>query len=353
MPLDLWIKKKLFLGSAEAEGSLALDFKTSFQINTDWNFDTQTEIENYEWLQKPVLKLGFADLPIKFIANIVLDKLRATLATAIDENIQTSFNLREQMDTAWNSLQDPIYLSEEYETWLLFNPEKLEMSELTSENNSLEATIVITSTPRIILGEKPLVQFKRRLPNFTVIDRVGDDFLFEFETSISFAEAERISKENMIGETYNSGRRSVTVRDIELWGKGNKLVVNTLLEGNYNGNLYFIGEPKYNARRNKIEMEKVDFEFTSQRFLLKSASWLFKGTLKKMVQDNLDFYLDENLEEIQKMIQEQLDDYEVSKGTFINGNLAELSISHVYIAPDGIHVRVGLTGKVNVDVKGF
>jgi hypothetical protein len=138
-----------------------------------------------------------------------------------------------------------------------------------------------------------------------------------------------------------------------LYGKGNKLVVNTLLEGDYDGHLYFIGEPKYNSRKNKIELEKVDFDFTSKRFLLKSASWLFKGSLKRAIQDNLDFYLEENLEEIKKIIQKQLNDYKLSKGIFLNGNLNELNISHVYVAPDGIHVRVGLTGKLNVDVRGF
>lgn len=353
VPLNLLVKKSTFLGNAEAEGRLIIDLITNYQIEPDWNFTTQTEVENHNWVEKPVLKLGFANLPIQFIADIVLDKMKTTLTAAIDKNISGSFNLQSQIDTAWTGLQDPILLSEEYKTWLQFNPQKLELTPFHTNENIVSATVVISALPEIILGNKPIQLLKTDLPNFQLTEKVGDDFIFELGTAISFDETERISKENMIGETYSAGKRSVTVKDIELYGKGNKLVVNTLLEGDYDGNLYFIGEPKYNSRKNKIELEKVDFDFTSKRFLLKSASWLFKGSLKRAIQDNLDFYLEENLEDIKKMIQKQLNDYQLSKGIFLNGNLTELNISHVYVAPDGIHVRVGLTGKLNVDVKGF
>lgn len=353
VPINLFIEKSTFLGNAKAQGSITIDFATNYEIKEDWNFETNTEVVNHEWEEKPRLRLGFANLPIQFIADIVLDKMRSMLTQAIDQNIVNSINLREEMEKAWAAIQDPVFLSEEYKTWLVFNPQKLELTEFETVDDLVSSTVVITSLPEIILGEKPRQELKTDLPNFRITNEVGDDFVFELGTAISFDEAERISKENMIGESYSSGRRSVTVRDIELFGKGNKLVVNTLLDGDYVGNLYFIGEPKYNARRNKIELEKVDFDFSSKRFLLKSASWLFKGTLKKAIQQNLDFYLDENLEEVKKMIQEQLDNYEFTKGIYLNGDLEELSISHVYITPDGINVRVGLKGKLNVDVKEF
>ncbi len=353
IPLHLWIKKSLFLGNAEAEGNLTLAFKTRYQILPDWSLITETEVEGYEWQKKPVLKLGFADLPIKFIANLVLNNLKENLATTIDESIRESFSLREQMNAAWTEFQEPILASEEYKTWFVFNPQKIEMSPFRESLNIFSRNITITAFPKIVIGEKPNVLLKTQLPDFVEVEQGTDAFFFEMETSVSFAEAERISKENMIGEEYEVGRKKVVIKDIELYGKGNQLVVNTLLDGNYKGNLYFLGEPKYNARKNRIELENVEFDFTSQRFLLKSASWLFKGSLKRAVQDNLDFYLDENVEEIKKMLKEELEHYEIAKGIILTGNLDELAVSHVYVAPDGIHVRVGMMGKLNVDVKGF
>ncbi|RMG78705.1 MAG: DUF4403 family protein, partial [Bacteroidetes bacterium] len=353
LPIDLWVKKSTFLGNARAEGRLALEMKTRFDIQPDWTLQTQTEVAHYEWLQKPVLKLGFANLPIQFIANRVLERVKGTLAAAVDENIHDAFDLRKEMDTFWKDLFTPVFLSEDFRTWLLFNPLKIRLTPFKNTSDGVIATVVVEAQPKIIVGEKPETNPPRPLPHFEHADTTDNTFLLVMETRISFEEAERLTNENLTGQRFSAAGKSVTVKGVEMSGKGNKLVVNTLLSGDYDGHLYFTGEPRYNDRKNKIELEKVELDFSSQRFLLKSASWLFKGALRKAIQDNLDFYLEENLLEIKKMVREQLTNYQISKGVFLRGDLDEVSVSHVFIAPDGIHVRLGLAGAVNLDVKGF
>ncbi|MFM8486308.1 MAG: DUF4403 family protein, partial [Bacteroidota bacterium] len=45
IPLKIWVKKDLLFGAAaEADGELALNFKTTYKLNPDWTIGTQTEV---------------------------------------------------------------------------------------------------------------------------------------------------------------------------------------------------------------------------------------------------------------------------------------------------------------------
>lgn len=353
VPLDLWIKYGLTLFDVEAEGKIALNFTTKYRIQENWHLETLTEIEDYDWIQRPVIKTGIVNLPIKFIANIVLDKTKAMITEAIDEQVKNSLDLAAQMEDVWKQMKFPQLISEEYKTWIMMNPERISMTPLKIDADTIETTIIITSEPEIHIGDQPRMKMGKPLPNFVYTNFREDHFSMTLGTQISFKEAERLSKENMVGETYTFGRRSVTIEDMELWGQGNKLVINTKLSGSYQGNIYFIGKPKYNARKNKIELTNVEFDFSTQRVLLKSASWIFKGQLKKKVQENLDFYLDYNMEEMKKMVQAEMNGYEITEGVKMFAELSELNVSNVYLSTEAINVKVDLKGKLRVEMNNF
>ncbi len=353
IPLDLWIKKDVFLSTVEAEGSLALEFQTQYQILEDWTLETKTTVSNYNWIKKPVVKLGFAELPITPIANIILNQAKTQLAGAIDEEVKAAFDLKASMQNAWKEMNEPYLLSPEYQAWLRLQPQSMEMTPLTAVGNTIQSTVTVFSRPLISIGEKPKTEKPGYLPDFKQSAGVPDNFNLFLDTSIPFGEAQRISKQNMQGEVFSYGNKQVTVEDVELFGQGNKLVVNTKLKGSYNGNVYLIAQPKFNDKRNKIELADVDFDFSTQKSLLKSASWLFKGSLKKKVQENLNFYLDYNLKETEETIRKELENYPLAPGINLRGALDQLSVSHVYVAADAIRVQIGLSGNLNLEIKGI
>jgi len=353
VPVDLWVKKDVVLSLVEAEGALSLDFTTRYHIKNDWSLETVTQISGYNWLRKPVVKLGFANLEITPIANIFLNQVKDGLAKSIDSQVKDVLNLRQAVESAWQEMQAPVLLSDEYASWLLLNPQSIGMTPLTGDGNVIQSTIVVETKPTVTLGEKPSAGKGAKLPPFTYRTADNEDFTLFLSADIPFKEAERISKQSMIGEQFSYGKNSVTVEDIQLYGQGNKLVVNTKVKGSYNGNIYFIARPEYNARKNKIDLMDVDFDFSTRKTLLKSASWLFKGTMKKRVQESLNFYLDYNLEDTKAMIQQEMQFYQLAPGITMKGILQELNVSHVYIATEAIRVRIGLKGNLKMDVNSL
>ena len=154
----------------------------------------------------------------------------------------------------------------------------------------------------------------------------------------------------MVGERFDYGKRHIIVEDIELYGQGNKLVVNTKLSGTYEGSIYMTGKPEYNPRHNAIDIKSLKYTVDSRNFLLRSAAWLLKGKFKNSLEENLNFYLDYNLTEIKEQIREQLKGYSVADNVLLKGNLKELNLSNAYLSPDAIQVSLQLDGQVEIEM---
>lgn len=352
-PLNLWIKYDLGLTTVEATGAIALNFKTAFEIRNDWTVETRTDIEGYEWLEKPKMRVVGVNLPIGFIADMILKNSKGKLTKSIDKLTKDNLDLRTMIESAWKRFFDPVLVAPEYNTWLTLNPESIGMTPLTTINNELVSTIVVESMPTVKIGDRPEVAPARSLPPLRYVDKAQDDFVIHLKADVSFREAERIAQASLVGQTFTQGKRAVKIEDVKLYGQGNNLVVTTKLSGSYEGNVYLIGKPVYNAKTNKIDLDNLDFSLETKSFLVKSGAWILKSTLRKKLQENLDFLLDYNLKGIQEQLQQQLTHFALTPGAYMNGQLQQLNIEHVYLTQDAIIVDLGLQGKVNVVVNGL
>jgi hypothetical protein len=353
IPIKLWVKKDLGITNVEANGAIALDFTTDFQIQNDWSLETITELKEYEWLEKPRVKLGFVDLPVKFIASQILNSSKEMIAEAIDEQVRANLDLKSEMTNAWDMLHQPFLVSEEYKTWMLLDPKEVYMAPITIDKDTIESTVVLRSQPKISLGEEPPAADMNPLPGFEWKEVENKGFSILMETEIPFTEAERLAKENMVGQRFESGRRYVIVDDIKLYGRGNRLVVETQLSGSYKGAVNLIGKPKYNAAQKKIVFQKMDVELKTKNVLHKTLGWLFKGTFKRQIQNNLDQYLDENMTTLRETIQQEFNGVPISPGIQMDGNLENLEVANVFVTTDAIKVWVSLKGLLSVEVRGL
>ncbi|MDX1939025.1 MAG: DUF4403 family protein [Saprospiraceae bacterium] len=353
VPVKLWVKYNIGITNLEATGEIAMNFKTDFSIDREWNMQTLTNIERYEWIKQPKLKMGSLNVPVGFIGDIVLRQSKAIITKSVDEQVKENFNLRELVEDAWQQMFDPVMVSPEYNTWLLVNPQNIGMTPLVSKNESITSVIFMESRPKVMLGTKPQSLKPVSLPPFVMRDTTESDFSVHINTEVPFAEAERMAKAALLGEIFSEGKRSVKIEDLQLYGQGTKLIVNTRLSGSYNGSIYLSGRPFFDASKNAIDIKDLDFTLETRNFLHKSAAWLLKGTLRKRIEENMNFLLDYNLNELKNQLQEQLSNHKIAQNIFLDGNLDELYIRDAFLSPESIRVEVAIKGKLNVQVNGL
>lgn len=351
VPLKIWVKYDAGFTTLQGEGAIAVDMKTSFEIASDWNLSTVTEIVGHEWLEQPKLKMGVVSLPVGAVANMLLRNFKSTITEAIDEQIKENFKMNQVIAEAWKNAFEPVLVAPDYNTWLMINPENIGMTPISTQDGTISTTITIQSRPRLKIGQKPAVdQAAANLPPFQYVRETKEDFEIQIGAEISYDEAERLVKDNMVGERFDYGKRYIVVEDIELYGQGNKIVVNTKLSGSYEGSIFLTGKPEYNARHNTIDIKKLKYTVDSRNFLLRSAAWLLKGKFKNSLEENLNFFLDYNLTEIKEQIREQLKGYAVADNVMLKGDLRELNLSNAYLSPDAIQVSLQLDGKVEIEM---
>ncbi len=347
VPLDLDIRQSYALADVETTGKLTLYFATEYDISRKWKLRTQTNIEKHEWVEKPRAKVGILKMPVQGIANMVLKRTREDVCTAIDEQIEASIDLHAMVDSLWQSLYQPVLLSEEYRSWMLFNPQGLRLSPIEMVEDTIYTAFMLEARPHVVIGEPPEGMQAPALPAFTYAP-AESGFRLLIRADIPFAEAEKMANENLQGYTYEEGRRKVRVDSVYMRGKGNKLEIELDLSGSYKGKVRLSGKPEITPDSTGISFEKLDYQLETRNLLHKSAGWLLKGPIKKQISKSIDYYMQYYLQYFKSSLQEEFKLMELGQGFFVQGELPFLQIKEAFITTEGIRLWIDMRGDMEV-----
>jgi Domain of unknown function (DUF4403) len=358
VPLKLWVFKKV-LGSKgiEAEGELALNFKTAVNVQPEWWMWTKTELVGQDWIRNMAVKTGLGNIDVKYLADIIIGRSKTLLTEALDKQITQSFQIRPQVEEAWNMMQKPVSIASQYGTWWIkLTPQSIEMTPFTSSGDVLKANIGVQSIAEVVAGsngQTPAFRPNTTLPQFKMGYNESDAFAVNLTTDISFAEAEQIAKNLVVGQVFNPGGKTIKVDNLQIFGQNDKMVVNTKFTGDYTGSLYLIGTPKFDAQKNTIYLDNVDYDLQTKDFLLNSAKWLFDKTILKKMKEACVFPLDDNVQGFKTIMNDQLKNYRMNPNVSIKGAIEDIKVTDIQLLKDKIKISVTSKGKLNLDVEGL
>jgi hypothetical protein len=359
VPLKIWAKVRYgafgAYTSQEVKGSIALNFRTNYEINRKWEMVTMTTMTSYKWIEKPTIKVFGSDISVQSIANSLLTYNKKMLETTIDDQIKANINIQQNIQDAWSMLQDPVNVNEDYNVWLKLTPKSIAMSPIITKNNSISSIVGIQSLAEVVISKEALsVKKDTKLPTFNRPENVPDSFEISLSSQIPYMEAEEAAKKELVGQTFKQGRRrKVTIKNINIYGQGKDIIIGTYLEGSYNGIIYMRGQPVFDPLTSTISIENVDYDLDTKNKLFKGANWLFRSTILKKMKPYLTFPLEDNLKDAKAMVEKELDGYKPMKGIVLNGKLSDLTIEDVQVTPDGIRVVVLTKGKIKMTIDGL
>lgn len=356
VPLKLWIKagwkiEQFGLSLSdyrELNAEIALKFHSSVVVNKDWSVTTVTFSDGYEWLTKPTLKIGPVELPITFIADMIIKYNTATINTAIDNGLQQSLDLKTTATQAWVELQKPILLSEEYGLWIRVSPKAVSAMPIYGAKGIIRHTSSIQAVTECFTGKKPLSQVNPVLPGLTTVNKLSDEFLANVVSYISYEYLDSITRKMLINTAYTSGKNKVTITGLSIYGNESKMIIATDVTGSINGKLYFAGLPMYRAADSCIYLSDLQFSIQTKNVLLKSAAWLANSGIEKAIGKKMSYPIGAELRETYTMMAEGLKKYEFGEGFYLTGNLMGLEVQQPVLSPSGIIAPVSIKGKLSV-----
>lgn len=361
VPVKIWVFKKLldniFTGKRgiEAEGEVALQFKTTLEVRPDWSVSTRRELIGNEWIRNMVVKTGIGSLDVKYLADIIIGRSRSTITSAIDEQLQGQLQFRKNLEDAWAMMQHPVAIPSSYGTWWVkLTPQSVQMTPFWTTGNVLQANINVQSLAEVVAGtQQPLFRQDTYLPPFQVGNYVNNDFSINLSTDITIKDAETLAKSYAVGQVFQPAGKRIEIRDIQLFGQNDKIIVNTTFTGSYNGSLYLIGRPAFDPIKNTIYLADLDYDLHTKDYLIKSATWLFDRAILNKMKEACVFPLDENVKYFKEMMNSQIQNYIINNNVALKGHVEDIKVSDIKVLRDKFKIYVSSKGNLNVEVQGL
>lgn len=356
VPLKIWIKAGFKVDRfgismsdyRELNGALALKFRTAITLNTDWSISTKTESDGYEWLTDPVVKVGAMNIPVKFVADLILQGNLKTMGKTIDESVKDYFDLKSYAKQAWKTLSQPVCLNEEYNVWLKIRPEGFYAAPVTASGGMIRHKSGVKSVLESFVGQKPAVVTPGPLPKLQISNDIDDRVIINSSIDLPFSEINAQAKKYLAGQKFSEGRRSVTVENIEIYGSDGKLVAAATLSGSFKGTIYFKGVPAFNVQDSTLVMNEFDFDLSTRNVLVKSAAWIYQGGFRQMIARQMVWPFGNDIKALQNELNQNLRSYQVAEGVTLTGQVSRLSIGQIHITPEGVRPFIGAEGKLKI-----
>jgi len=360
VPLKTWIKagfkfQKFGITLSdyrELNAALALNFKTTVTLNPDWTVSTKTTSDGYEWLSTPVVNVGGVDMSVKFVADLIMQSSLKDMGKLIDDNIKDYLNLKPYAQQAWDMMNQPVKLNDQYNLWLQITPQKLISSKLNADNGKIVHKSGITGLVRLTMGNGNVVTpGTTPLPDLLIGDIPNETTSLYAYVTLPYNEISNTASGYLIGKTFEYGKRKVKVENIRIYGNEGNVVAETTLSGSLNGTLYFTGKPAYNAADSTLVINDFDYDISTKNFLVKSASWLYQEGFKRMISGYLKWSIRKEMITLRSAVNNNLKSYKLAEGIVLSGNVSRVDPGTVYITAEGLVPEIKATGKFGVQIE--
>lgn len=359
VPLKLWIKAGWKINQfgitlsdyREMNAEIALKFRSSVSVNKDWSISTITTSDGYEWLSKPTLKIGPIDLPITFIADMIIKYNTQSINSAIDAGLSQSLDLKSNVKQAWIEMQKPMLLSEEYGLWLRVIPKSISALPITGGNGIIRHVSTIQAVTECFTGKQPPYQINGNLPDLVTTNKMSDDFNGNVVSYIGYQYLDSITRLMLVNTTYDFGKKKIKINNVSVYGNESKMIIAADVSGSVNGKIYFAGLPSYRDADSSIIFKDLKFAMQTKNVLLKSASWLANSEIEKVIGRKMSYPIGSYLRETYDMMAQSLKRYEIGEGFYLTGVLGNMDVQQPLLAPAGIIAPVNIKGKIAIKLE--
>lgn len=336
LPIDLEISPTGNFSNIKAIGELELQISSKFDIFQN-QFLSKSEITNYKWNKKPVLKVLGVPIPIEGIANQIVKKYKLELQKSIDDYIHTSVDLNKIKSKLYAYFIDPFYSTEDNIIHLYSSPSEIALGPFKIQNDSLIIPILFY-LENVIAEQRPL-ELENNL-GFSIRPYVEDGSSFTIQSRVPMNYLSLLIKEGIENQEFGSGISKIKINKIDLGGQGDQVIVNLKTSGAFNGLLEMRFIPQYDQATKMISLSEFTLKSIEGKRFEKTILALLKNIaeskIKKMLQTQLNDLLQENVRSITDM----LNQHEIMPGMIINGQLLDYSINHFQIANERMFFNI-------------
>lgn len=358
VPLKLWTrfawtveKFGLTVGDKyEANGSIALNYKTSIEIDKNWKLVAKTTSNGFQWIETPKLNVVGVTVPVTPIANIALQKSQQAISDQIDAALAQMVDLKKYVLMAWTEAQKPMQVSAENNLWVRITPKDVLVSPFVTNGQKLNLAVSLQAQIESFMGVKPDQNKPSALPAFKMATTQPKEFNLNIAADATYDKISEMAKSQLVNKTFAEGKKSITITDLSIFGSNGKPVFVADVTGSLKGRIYFTGTLAYNAEKVAVEVQNPEFDVKTKNALVKSASWLLNGLIIKKITPYLTYPVKAEIEAMKADANKMLSNYKVMDGVSLTGKLNSVSVKSLDLVPGAVRLNANVRGNVALKV---
>jgi len=280
-------------------GDLDLYLNIKPDVNRNWDIISKSVLKNHLWIKEPRLIIGNTEIGIKFILDHILKKELNTLTGALDKALEEKVNLKKSLSRTWANLQKPmpIVRSDSLKIDAAFkkNPAilyfKIDPQTVAGDIQVIPSgflfKMAVKTRARIHVDSRSLKNI-RPLPPFNALKTsLPDSNRLEVLATVPLSYINHELAGILQQYRYESKMVNLTVKNIEMRGSGEKIVLKLAVEGTAEGTITITGQPAYLADQRLLVIRELNYELETDNLLV--------NLLDKNLKENLLAYMSEKV----------------------------------------------------------
>lgn len=324
---------------------LKLKFRVNVSITPDWRFRTEISYLGLSDLLAENIGIGPMSIKPRSIVEGITQPVQKLLSDLATQKINEQIPLKSKVAQIWSRVQKPVMLDKNYNAWLKLTPVEVMLYPLFAQNNRVKLSVGISTYAELVVGPEPVSRPPLPLPGLRLVNTFDKTFRIALNADLFYEDLRAVLSTLLLNKQFDSDGKSIVIREIDLYGNGDKLVVKLQTQGSLEGLFYLTARPVFNPETRIFSVEDVDFDMQTSSLLLKSADWFLHGAIRGMIQEKLNLNLAGQLERSRQMAAKALERVQLVDHVFLKGDIKNLKFNEMVVQKDKISVQVYTEGE--------
>ncbi|MGF7214118.1 hypothetical protein GGR92_000258 [Spirosoma lacussanchae] len=354
-PLKVWYSNPIGLRKHRKRRTLcalSVNFASPLTVGENWRLATRSRFENYQWIQKPTVRLLGIKVNITKLADTILNKRKAEIELAIDKAVHNELRLDKHIRKIWRDVQKPLRITRKpEELWLIPRPFSVAAAPVYGNRQRITVPLQIAFRVDTRVGPRPVDLELEKLPRLQRRNKLPNASRLQVLAFIPYADLNRVLTRSLPERKLELAGGNITVKNATVYGNGRSLILRTDVRGSVNGTLYFRGQPAYDTLNNTLKVEYVDFDVDTKERIFATADWLLHDRLRDTLQAAMVVPLRTQIDQIPGKIETAFARSKGGEKTALDVDQFRMVPQRIVVRPDGVQVLISVQSKVQVLVK--
>ena len=336
-------------GDKNNQPRLAVELVTPIALSANWHLSSQAQLVRLE----PASTSDEDRCKVSVLRRDVTDAVvgaarRALLARIpdIDQKV-AAVNLTRRFTGWWLLLNRPIRITDG--VWLMLAPERLRLGSVSGTGRVLTVQVGLDARPRIVTGERPMVD-STPLPPLER-DTVSDGFHVLLDGIVDYPSASRAMTAGLRGRTLAQRGKTVTVESVTVApASRGRVALAVAFSGDATGSLRFIGVPKFDPVRREVTVPDLDYDLRTDDPLIRTYSWLKSNDLRAFFRRRARVPESIVLDQAKSLLLRGLN-RQVGSAMTLSATVDSVAVQGLYVTASALVARAQASGHAAVAVK--